>query len=1303
MKERAKILAMLFAALVMVSTATGEIIFVDADATGGNDGSSWVDAFNDLQDALTVAQSGDEVRVAEGVYTPMGPLLPMLPGQAGNPIPSDGEIDCSIYTTLSWSAGTSATSHDVYLGTNSLPPFVHNQILTEFYAGNLDSNTTYYWRIDGVNWWGTTVGVVWSFTTVETPPSPPPPWLPPLLQATWNNSQVSEASLADREATFQLINGVTIKGGYAGFGEPDPNVRDIQEYETFLSGDLDGNDVIVANLENLLNEPTRRENSYHVVTGSGTDATAILDGFTITGGNAPSVPNRNGGGMLNDQGSPTVLNCTFRENAAYFYGGGMCNLQGSPTLTNCIFSSNLARYYGGGMHIDSGNPTLSFCTFSGNMATQGNGGGIYIYIPAINKRDPKLTNCIFSNNSAKYGGAIFCRAPSYPVGVSGPMPESSPLLTNCIISGNSANIGGGIYNKGASAMLTNCTFTSNSADSGSGIYNDWGKPTVTNCTFSGNLADSGSGIYNGWGWPIVTNCTFTGNSADYGSGIYDYSGRSTLANCILWDGGNEIWSRSGSTIITYSDVQSGWPGEGNIVADPLFVDPAAGNYHLSTGSPCIDAGDPNFVPYFGEMDVDGEPRVMGGRIDMGIDEFTSTLTPILRIWPTKFQFHLYADIHNSNSQILTIRNTGSGTMHWRISENCPWLEVYPKHGTSIGEINEVKVTVDITRLQPGAYNYEFRIMADGAVNSPWMVPVSLFVYESGKLHVPSEHTTIQEAIDYAFDGAIIIVAIGTYTGDGNRDIDFHGKAITVRSVYPNDPNTVAATIIDCNGTEEDTHRGFYFHSGEEADSVLSGLTIRNGYAPYYGGGIYCVSSHPTITNCTFRDNTAQYWYGGQFSTLTPHENRSSMVNDDGEVHINNLPPLPGWRGKGGGIYCFESNATLTNCKFIKNSAHEYGGGMYNNRSSPTLANCTFIRNTANDKGGGMCNNESSLTLTNCTFSGNSTNKGWPPPPGLPLTILSDRPMFTDYALSNNIASAGLSGGGGGIYSSESSLVTTGCTFNRNSANSNGGGMMNFHSSPMVVNCTFAANAAINGNALGFDSYPNQDPINIQITNCILWDGGGEIWNNDESTIAITYSDVESGWPGEGNINADPCFVEPGYWDDANGVWVDGDYHLLPDSPCIDAGDPNYVPEPNETDLDGRPRVIGSRIDMGAYEYSYSPLMQAEVRIVPRTINLKSKGIWIAAFLWLPGDYNVADIDPNSVFLEFLNKEIKAEPFSVNEQQQVAIANFDRSELRTILNAGDIELTITGRLADGTVFEATDAIRVVDKGRQKADK
>jgi hypothetical protein len=225
---------------------------------------------------------------------------------------------------------------------------------------------------------------------------------------------------------------------------------------------------------------------------------------------------------------------------------------------------------------------------------------------------------------------------------------------------------------------------------------------------------------------------------------------------------------------------------------------------------------------------------------------------------------------------------------------------------------------------------------------------------------------------------------------------------------------------------------------------------------------------------------------------------------------------------------------------------------------------------------------------------------------------------------------------------------------------------------------------------------NLEGQRLRLDNCIFWGNnaleGSQIADNEPNTTVVSFSDIQGGWQGEGagNIDSEPLFVDPGYWD-ANGLWVDGDYHLLPDSPCIDAGDPNYVPEPNEKDLDGRPRVMGGRIDMGAYEYS--PTIPAEARILPRTINLASKGKWIICNIWLPDDYDVVDIELNSIFLE---DEIKPIRFSVDEQQQIATARFTREKVQSILDIGEVELTITGKLTDGTIFEATDTIKVIDK-------
>jgi len=152
-----------------------------------------------------------------------------------------------------------------------------------------------------------------------------------------DRSSHSPDGSGDRAATFQLKNGVIIIGGYAGFGESDPNVRDVGLYATILSGDLSGNDV------GGPDDPSRAENSYHVVTGSGTDETAVLDGFTIASGNANGPhPYQQGGGMYNHASQPTLNNCIFSYNLAA-NGGGMWNGESCPKLTNCSLTSNSVK------------------------------------------------------------------------------------------------------------------------------------------------------------------------------------------------------------------------------------------------------------------------------------------------------------------------------------------------------------------------------------------------------------------------------------------------------------------------------------------------------------------------------------------------------------------------------------------------------------------------------------------------------------------------------------------------------------------------------------------------------------------------------------------------------------------------------------------------------------------------------------------------------------------------------------------------------------------------------------------------
>jgi predicted outer membrane repeat protein len=208
---------------------------------------------------------------------------------------------------------------------------------------------------------------------------------------------------------------------------------------------------------------------------------------------------------------------------------------------------------------------------------------------------------------------------------------------------------------------------------------------------------------------------------------------------------------------------------------------------------------------------------------------------------------------------------------------------------------------------------------------------------------PADFNNIQQAIDDANDGDTVLVADGIYTGPGNRDIDFLGRAITLRS--ENGPKNC---IIDCQGSEAHPHRGFSFHSGEGPNSILSGFTITNGWANQ-GGAIFCQMSSPRIQNNILSENCA----------------------------------LGNNTGFGGGIGCWESSATITGNVITNNYAEGRGGGIFSDESSLVLVNNIIEKNNAfalsgflllPGMGGGIDCQYSSLVITNNTISDNRAHQ-----------------------------------------------------------------------------------------------------------------------------------------------------------------------------------------------------------------------------------------------------------------------------------------------------------------------------------------
>lgn len=679
------------------------VVYVDKDAGGANNGSSWADAYNHLQDALMFAPQGAAICVAQGIYRPDEFVL----------------------------------SHRPNLG---------------------------------------------------------------------------------KEETFKLRNRIAIRGGYAGFGHADPGARDVNEYETILSGDLAENDIDLADAADLLGDSSREDNSYHVVTGHDTNQTAVLDGFTITGGNAnhgywvayygggitadagrftllncriEANVAAQGGGLHIGSGGATLSGCTFTGNAA-FHAGGMINGAAETTVTDCAFLHNYAdtgggatictdaafkrctfvrnraaASNGGAVNNDCSGPTFDQCTFIENSApyaggaisnyeghlvitncgfianSSDRGGAIYQGdthsiltgcefidndantgggIMNVGYSYPTLTDCNFTGNSAEYGGGFYNTTGSHPTfnrcefirnsaarggGAIASVNNYlfSPALKDCILSRNTAHLGGAIYNDDTNMILTDCSLSRNSAGyEGGGFYNLTGEPVLTGCTFNQNRSDQdgggmqnddgtplirdcafianfaedegggicnedarippmnpkivnclfagnvagadGGGIGNDTSSPEVINCTFVANKADDGGGMYGKTQSAAgVTNCIFRSNSpDQIYDDKTITTAAYCNIDGGWPGAGNIDADPCFANPGYwdanetpgdsaddfwvnGDYHLKSQSGrwhvdegrwttdevtslCIDAGDP-----MGPLGY--EPFPNGGIINMG--------------------------------------------------------------------------------------------------------------------------------------------------------------------------------------------------------------------------------------------------------------------------------------------------------------------------------------------------------------------------------------------------------------------------------------------------------------------------------------------------------------------------------------------------------------------------------------------------------------------------------------------------------------------------------------------------------------
>ena len=751
----------------------------------------------------------------------------------------------------------------------------------------------------------------------------------------------------DRAACFILKNNLAIYGGFNG-DETVLGERKFNVYETILSGDIDQNDGT-----DFLNSDG---NSFHVVcnNGNGINNTAILDGFTVTAGNAIN----GGGGMYNWETSPAIANCNFLKNqgrqggAIFFATNGIQPVQGYPVLTNCSFSENSAL----------------------------DGGGIY----NAGNSYPSLTNCNFTENkAARDGGGFWNMGAYYDI-------ETNRFFINCKFSKNTAgHDGGGFYIHSGYLSLINCIFWANSAGSSGGALKN---AYIEDGEFLGNVT--------------LTNCSFSGNAANVSGGaidVADFNFYTYLHNCIVWGNpGGEITGGLYAVVtVDHSLIKGGYEGTANLFMDPKFVDATNGNFQLQTCSPAIDAGD-NAVNTTA-TDLDDNTRKWNATnalepvIDMGAYEFQGTSEP---------RQTFYKDIDNdgySNGVTISV-------------PLCAQPEGY-KRATDLtattGDCNDNDNTIYPTapELCDAKDNNCNGLIDEGGS------PITLYVKSNATGSGDGSSWTnafnkLQDALTKSlscFRVTEIWVAEGTYYPDegaglinNNRELSFHVR--NGLAVYGGFSGKETA-LNDRNWKKHPT-----VLSGEIQQNAIIDDNAYNVVARFSPGIDGSINSPCRLDGLTIT--------GGRAKGATRLNNvGAGVANNYGSIVIANCIISGNSATYGGGIYNV-SICLIANCSFFGNvttgpDAFNFGGSAIWGAPNTNIINSSFSGNVAID-GGGACMVFGS-SITNCIFWNNTggeifTNEIFVGPPNVTYSIvkggyagtgnLDQDPLFADAANNN---------------------------------------------------------------------------------------------------------------------------------------------------------------------------------------------------------------------------------------------------------------------------------------------------------------
>lgn len=913
-------------------------------------------------------------------------------------------------------------------------------------------------------------------------------------------------STNDPAISYWLENGRVLLGGYPATGNPADAARNPGVNPTILSGSLPAAGGV---------------KTYVLLRGRYIDSTAEMNGFVLQ--DAAAGAGQTGAIFLTYQASPVFRNLVLKNNIGDPGGALVTHWQSNPTFINSVFENN---------------------TFSGNSGSPSGSA-----IANFSGSAPRFIKCIFKNNST-FVGSI---SPYY----GGAMRNSnaSPYLDSCTFQNNkSNNYGGAIANLNNShAVIKNTTFSNNHAGSyGSDIFNSHSNPQVLNCTFSGNLLTRNGGVVANLDQsnPVFTNCEFRNGKADFNGGaVYNDFSNPIFSRCVFY---NNSASASGGAVysINHSKTELN-----NCLA--VFNVSGRGSVLFNSKSDvavthCTFTNNKLYVNNFDN----------GGVIYSTDSNRTAIRNSII------YENHLMLS-GTYAKDILDLGIAGASLPVTTITNSI--TKVYGINGVSGNIVGKHPRLAD--NLDPDGPDDIFFTTDDGTALSPCSPAINAGDYmyaialEGDALDRPRQYGSNVDMGAYEFEGNR--QAPGTYYV--NAGASGNGSGGSWQNAYTNLQAGLCQPCADTVKVAAGTYKPALYNR-DSSFFINQPLAVYGGY-PATGNPDDAQRNpfgHATILS-------------GNIGNTTDSLDNSRTVLDLYGIRdiilIDGLVIQDGYGAHGGtslnaqggaGLFTYDNETKIKNCRFLKNRATPVGGGL----SVGTYGSCTVTRsvfegNSATNAGGAVALLGDSLKVFDCVFEGNYAygqggavsidpyNNGM-----APRTAIGNSIFYRNYT-----TGTGRYGYGGAVYVTTYRGAVFNCTFVENKTTLatiySGGALYTGNSGPAVSNCIFK------GNMLGTSAITAGADID--------WDGNYNFVNN--CLLQATRP-----W-GQANKTADPAFIDAANPKGRDGNWLTNDdgLQLNFNSPAINYGDKAMTAGLSQ-DILGQARITGAAIDAGPYEF-----------------------------------------------------------------------------------------------------------------------